>query len=405
MFLTEASLINIGNTVHETVIFFLPSITPSDELKKYRISFNESHEKCLVSGRGIAEGLIRLLPVGEKYQLPKVEADPVPGLTSDSSSDDGDTSCLSTLVALGFTNVPHLSSSTSVEKDESSNTSLALHIEGPASEYLDVALAPQLLGQSNDDGSTLEASSGNVSIMTDESPVSGNNFLDQRNILEANLDAVFGGSATDLDDDNPEEEIDTKTDVSKQHVDIGEEKFSIQNQPLHHHKNFNDDSMYDKSATAPEVSLWAAFASSEKAAFEPISREGVIVAEAIRLIDPVRYFGPESLLALKGSEFREAVTGYVEKVYKENNAFWPYDCYGDDEQYPTSAEDADFYLSSKVDGFENLQKPYLMQAADGDTIINDDKRLHLPLIQRSLGNERHTIGRSKLCIMQSAEDE
>jgi len=105
-----------------------------------------------------------------------------------------------------------------------------------------------------------------------------------------------------------------------------------------HHLNFLYEKVKTKSATPPEVSLWAALTHTrllnEKQGLPwASSTKAVLIGQAWKYIDPYSYSGPVELLMLQGTALRDAVIGYVDKVYDKYGT-WGYDFYDEDENVP-----------------------------------------------------------------------
>lgn len=132
-----------------------------------------------------------------------------------------------------------------------------------------------------------------------------------------------------------------------------------------HHLNFLGERIFERSATPPEVSLWAAITSERFAAFRPLSRRGVITSQATKFIDSFSYTGPEHLLGLSGTELRDSVIGYVEKVYSPVGT-WLQDKYNEDDDIVKTTEEVAMYWDNRDSRFENLQRPYLIEPCDDD---------------------------------------
>ena len=111
-----------------------------------------------------------------------------------------------------------------------------------------------------------------------------------------------------------------------------------------HHLNYNFNAVPTKSATPPEVSLWAiASIQNKHHVHQPqFSRQSILTAEAMRFVDPVYYDGPPDSLWLTGSELREAVTGQAYKCYAPVGS-WGSDCYGAEENVPFAAHPQAMY--------------------------------------------------------------
>lgn len=248
-------------------------------------------------------------------------------------------------------------------------------------------------------------------------PSTASRTYSQHSLETLDLDDIFGGSATDLEDENEEPMITTTADSGSDDAksstpSITYPQHFLENaykpkapepsdrssdcfwengrlsdseyfpsvpvdrnriEPLFHHLNFLGHPVYHKSSTPAEVSLWLAFTSHKKRIFHPFSRQGVTTSQATKHIDPFVYLGPEALLKSSGSELRNAVTGYVEKAY-DSLGTWLYDSLVDeDENVPRTAELSRSYVYRDWDSTGELQAPHWMCRDDcDDTIINDD---------------------------------
>ena len=101
-----------------------------------------------------------------------------------------------------------------------------------------------------------------------------------------------------------------------------------------HHINFQWNPCPTRSNTPPEVSLWAVVTSNSRRHHETFSRQGVIIAQANKLIDPFEY-DPAGfdLGQLTGSELKSAVVGKVRKVYLDCGT-WLDDVYSAKDHVP-----------------------------------------------------------------------
>lgn len=179
--------------------------------------------------------------------------------------------------------------------------------------------------------------------------------------------------------------------------------------PPFHHINFLGNSTYTRSSTPPEVSLWFVATSRRKRRFPSKSRQGVITSQAAKMIDPYLYFGPNNLLQLSASALRNAVTGYVRKVYS-NNGTWLEDRYTDWTDTPINEQtsDQEHLVFEALSHPPPLQEPHFMRSGDHDVIFND--RLHLLLSTPKKYNGRHSFdfslrNSSNLKNVQYAADE
>jgi len=141
--------------------------------------------------------------------------------------------------------------------------------------------------------------------------------------------------------------------------------------PDFHHLNFLYEKVKNKSATPPEVSLWAAITHNrllkEKQGLPwACSTKAVLIAQAWQYVDPYSYTGPIELLMLQGTQLRDAVTGYVDKVY-EKCGTWGYDFYDEDENVPRADTDVQHWCHCGQDEKYGVVMPYHM--GNGDIIV------------------------------------
>ena len=179
-----------------------------------------------------------------------------------------------------------------------------------------------------------------------------------------------------------------------------------------HHMNFCDEPVYSKSATPPEVSLWAALSGSLKQFGKEDDsvtvRKWVLASEAGKLLDPFVYNGPAELLELNGQLLRDAVTGYVQKTYAPVGT-WDTETYTFEEDVPLpqiALQHGWYDHSSKVtvagkSGKINCPLPaYRIDRGDGDSNVNDDGRTH-PV---GLSKKRKVVEtRSNLHLVQNID--
>lgn len=162
-----------------------------------------------------------------------------------------------------------------------------------------------------------------------------------------------------------------------------------------HHLNFSQQPVFHKTETSPEVSLWAV-CSGQAQHHESVSRKGVLSSQAGKLIDPFLYCGPNALLNLKGTQLRDEVTGYVEKVYHPKGT-WIFDQYDPDETVPCVAEGDAYTDIFNGPGWLYSPQPvhrmlfprdvyrpaedntdlYPQEVDLEDVIVNDDGRIHV----------------------------
>ena len=140
--------------------------------------------------------------------------------------------------------------------------------------------------------------------------------------------------------------------------------------PMPHHYNIMGHPVYCRTYTPPEVSLWAS-QQTWKPHFRTESTEGVLVSQAWKLVDPYSYNGPAELLVLGGSKLREAVIGFVDKVY-EPFGTWGYDRYDYDESVPKTTYDVpDFVALANSAQFGMPQQSLSLDPQDSDTVMGD----------------------------------
>ena len=145
---------------------------------------------------------------------------------------------------------------------------------------------------------------------------------------------------------------------------------------IRHHLNFLSQWVMLKSATPPEVSLWAAIRCYElyKANKLPraTSSKAVLISQAWKYVDPWTYAGPQALLKLKGIELRNAVVGLVEKVYHPFGT-WGFDHYDEDENVPLSATQvqkfSSYYSAEEREAHFDAVKPYSLDPRDDCTYV------------------------------------
>lgn len=168
-----------------------------------------------------------------------------------------------------------------------------------------------------------------------------------------------------------------------------------------HHLNFLGQRVFTKSATSPELSLWLAISSSRMSLFPSCTRRGVIASQATKLIDPIQYTGPLDILKLSGTKLRNAVTGFVEKVYYPNGT-WRFEESEEDEIPPREIDENSVCWDNRNLEFRQMQKPYFMGPESfGDIVVNDGNASH-PLAQtytRALSRRAP----SKLCFVENAD--
>ena len=161
-----------------------------------------------------------------------------------------------------------------------------------------------------------------------------------------------------------------------------------------HHLNYLQQPVFHKTDTPPEVSLWVVCSGQAKFR-DPFSRQGVVSAQAGKLIDPFCYSGPLELLQFKGTRLRDEVTGYVEKEYHPTGT-WILDRYSSDETVPHAVEgnaytdifNSPYWFYSPQPVYRMFYAKEARRLTDGnisldleradleDPIVNDDGRMH-----------------------------
>ena len=147
-----------------------------------------------------------------------------------------------------------------------------------------------------------------------------------------------------------------------------------------HHFNFVNAPVMYKSATSPAVSMWAIKTAGliDKPHTITLDLKYVLASQAGKYIDPVSFDGPEEeldrLSKLKGSAFRDAVTGRTCKVYHPAGS-WMYDRYDPDDDVPLPLHHVDFWsgVSNNVNmpvpvwpmsDLENADMEFIARASD-----------------------------------------
>lgn len=160
--------------------------------------------------------------------------------------------------------------------------------------------------------------------------------------------------------------------VSSPSVSVVGEKMEPEFQPDFHHLSFEGYLVYHKSSTPAEVSLWLTQTSHKKYIFPHFSRQGVITAQATKLIDPFVYYGPDEVFEHSGTELRNAVVGLVGKAYVEEGT-WLNDSYDDYDEVPTNADMVETHVWQHGDTTGRLQPPLWVTCDDYDDMIVNHK--------------------------------
>ena len=141
---------------------------------------------------------------------------------------------------------------------------------------------------------------------------------------------------------------------------------------LHHHVNYLNYPVKTKTSTSPEISLWLTnFACRRNASFDPLTRQGVLVSQATKHIDPYQYTGPPEFLDVySGTQLQNAITGYVNRVYSPRGSWQPWEYR--DEAVPMLPDRVAWYTNFEH-GYQGMQLPYFLEARDHeDVVVNGD---------------------------------
>ncbi|KAL8774388.1 MAG: hypothetical protein Q9194_004065 [Teloschistes cf. exilis] len=131
------------------------------------------------------------------------------------------------------------------------------------------------------------------------------------------------------------------------------------------HYNFLGNLVRLRSDTPAAVSLYVQMSYQRKVARDPLSREGVILSQGTKYIDPVGYDGPQEHLLLEGTACRDRVTGYAAKLNDPEGTF------GDVLDGETAIKSQGVYLPR-----DRMQHPYIMDVKQhafngkGDLIVH-----------------------------------
>ena len=140
-----------------------------------------------------------------------------------------------------------------------------------------------------------------------------------------------------------------------------------------HHLNFSHEPVSHKTATEPEVSLWAAWSIGLVGWRHDagLTRRRVLASQAAKLLDPF-YCDDKmdtAILELQGDALRKAAAGFVRKVYSEGT--WVNDQYDSKASTPVSGDEyqcIDIYC----EGHYPAQSYFIYPGVDGDSNVNDD---------------------------------
>ncbi|KAL8713046.1 MAG: hypothetical protein Q9220_002906 [cf. Caloplaca sp. 1 TL-2023] len=152
--------------------------------------------------------------------------------------------------------------------------------------------------------------------------------------------------------------------------DFQEPEEPVNNRHLHY--NFFCDRVLLRSETPATVSLYAQLVAGRKRMRCSLSREGVILSQANKYIDPVAYAGPVELLRLEGSALQDQTTGYVCRANDSLGHF------GELSEEDACIMDFDTICRDHTANGNHveMQRPYIMDhkahasAAMGDLVFN-----------------------------------
>ncbi|KAL8630172.1 hypothetical protein Q9189_004093 [Teloschistes chrysophthalmus] len=139
------------------------------------------------------------------------------------------------------------------------------------------------------------------------------------------------------------------------------------------HYNFLGNRVSLRSETPAAVSLYVQMSCRRKVARDPLSREGVILSQATKYIDPVAYDGPQEHLLVEGNACRDRVTGYAVKLNDPEGTFG--DVFDGETAIISQGAICQFHLADQWQ-HDRMQHPYIMNAKEhafsgrGDLIIN-----------------------------------
>lgn len=136
--------------------------------------------------------------------------------------------------------------------------------------------------------------------------------------------------------------------------------------PAWRHFNFFGHTVDLRSITPATVSLFVQLLAHDKPWREELSRVGVLLSQANKYIDPVVYDGPEELLSLHGTAFKDQTTGYVSKLNSREGFFG--DLFDGETIIKGYLDICDYFLANRY--HNDMQRPCIMdyeeQAYKGD---------------------------------------
>ncbi|KAL8701623.1 MAG: hypothetical protein Q9201_004808 [Fulgogasparrea decipioides] len=141
------------------------------------------------------------------------------------------------------------------------------------------------------------------------------------------------------------------------------------------HFNFFRQRVQFRSTTPATVSLYAQTVCQRKPIHHCMSRQGVIMSQANKYIDPVYYNGPQELLLLEGTAFQDQTTGYVVKVNDPRGAFGDH---FDGETAIRDLDDIDAYHLASQWHTTRMQQPYIMDHREHSQSALADVKINAP---------------------------
>lgn len=177
-----------------------------------------------------------------------------------------------------------------------------------------------------------------------------------------------------------------------------------------HHVNFLGEPCATRSNTAPEDSFWVVITSNNRFHHATFSRQGVIIAQANKLVDPFEY-DPAAcdLSQLAGSKLRDAVVGKVRKVYLDCGT-WVDDVYSTKDHVPVplsyeSMMTRSIYWKGTYLNY-NLQQPHrINNLLDLQDLVVKKGEIIPPKRHYREPDDLFLTSPSKLCIVELVEDE
>lgn len=177
-----------------------------------------------------------------------------------------------------------------------------------------------------------------------------------------------------------------------------------------HHVNFQGNPCPTRSNTPPEVSLWVVVTSGSRRHHETFSRQGVIIAQANKLIDPFEY-DPTGfdISRLVGNELKKAVTGKVRKVYLDFGT-WVDDVYSARDHVPVPLSYESMMSESTywkgTYWHYSLQEPHrINNLLDLDDLVVNKGEIVPPKRHYREPSQFFLPGPSKLCVTELVESE